>query len=214
MPWGAIAGSLVSGLFGSSSASKAASAQERAAQEASEIQYKMWKEQQEAQEPWRMAGLSTLPKLMKYTGVNAPTGMIPSLEAIGADYRRYYDPAMLSGYEAEKAALEASQADSARTGGLVLGNMTLADLLGSENPYESYKQAFFDDISRQREGTYGRGIDQNRLGTSAYYTDRVRGEFGTPQQWNTLANLERTYRRPSRDELLMFGDQARPQYQW
>lgn len=61
----AILGSaVVGGLLSSKGASDAASTQADAANRSADLQYKMWKEQQALQEPWRKAGEQALNKLI------------------------------------------------------------------------------------------------------------------------------------------------------
>lgn len=63
MSWVAAAiggASLIGGYLQSNAASDAASAQQRAAQQANDLQYRMFSEQRADQEPWRQAGIQAL----------------------------------------------------------------------------------------------------------------------------------------------------------
>lgn len=79
MPWigGAIAGggALLGGLFGSSSASKAAKAQAASADRAAQLQKEMFDKQIALQEPYRQAGLTAQQRYMNMLGMQgaAPT---------------------------------------------------------------------------------------------------------------------------------------------
>lgn len=67
--------SVVSGILGSRAAEKAADTQAAAANRAADLQYKMFLEQQAAQEPWRKAGEQALNKLIPLASEYTPFGM-------------------------------------------------------------------------------------------------------------------------------------------
>ena len=78
MTWGmvAVAGATIGGaVISSQGAKSAASEQSRAAQQSADLQYKMFQEQQAAQEPWRKAGEEALNKLIPLASEYTPFGM-------------------------------------------------------------------------------------------------------------------------------------------
>ena len=64
MPWGAVAGAVVGGLFSSNASRRASNAQTGAARDANALQQSQYDTTRADNEPWRAAGRESLTKLM------------------------------------------------------------------------------------------------------------------------------------------------------
>jgi hypothetical protein len=125
-----IGGSVASGLMGMSSANRAASTQEKAANQAAALQKQMFEKQVELQEPWRQAGLTALNKLTPLATEYTPFGMDQFQQDPGYAFRLA---------EGQKA-LERS---AAARGGLLSGAaMKGATRFGQEMGSQEYQNAF------------------------------------------------------------------------
>ena len=80
-------GAVASSYIGSKAASKAADTQAQAANNAQDLQYKMWQEQNALQAPWRQAGEGALNQLTTLTNNYKPFGAFSFQEDPGYQFR-------------------------------------------------------------------------------------------------------------------------------
>jgi len=186
------ASSIGSAAIGSRSASKAARAQQQAADQAADVQREIFQKQTELQEPFRQAGISSQNELMRLLGIGG--------DAAAADYGmltrqfRPEDMQMDPGYafrlsEGQKA-LERS---AAARGGLLSGSMLKgAQRFGQEMGSQEYMNAFNRAQAQlgNRLGALG-----SLYGAGQTATQQVAGQAG--QMGTNVGNL------------MMSGGQAR-----
>lgn len=175
-------GDIVKGALGAGAsifgAQTQANAAESAAQKsadasryASDLQYKMWQEQQALQAPWREAGVRALPQLEGR--VNAMPG---AFSFTAQDFNTYQDPGYTFRLAEGNRALNQA---AAQRGGLISGNaLRAAQRYGQEmgsqefgNAYKRALDAYNSQVSREQTG-YNRlaglaGIGQQTAGTLA-----------------------------------------------
>lgn len=133
MPWMLPAAIIGSSLFGANkqagAASQAAQTSADAANRAADIQYKMFQEQQAAQEPWRQAGINALNKLAPMLGY----------QKFGMDQFQA-DPGYGFRLAEGQKALERS---AAARGGLISGSaLKAAQRYGQDMGSQEYQNAF------------------------------------------------------------------------
>lgn len=141
-----VAGSVVSagasylaGQDQADAANQAASTQADANRYAADIQYKMWKEQQELQKPWLKAGESALNKLS--SGIESGTfGKVNPFSFTAQDFNKFQDPGYAFRLAEGNKALNQS---AAARGGLISGNaLKAAQRYGQEMGSQEFQNAY------------------------------------------------------------------------
>lgn len=177
MPFGGIltasligaGGSLLGGLFGSSSASKAADQQAKSAQQALDFQKQVFGQQQQNQQPFLDAGTSSLSKLMQQIS-NGTYGSNAAFQAPTAEQARATPGYQFSQAEGSKA-IERGQA--AAGGAFSGGTLKALDQYNTGLADNTYQQTFQNAMSgyqanlQNQAQQYGQLFAPAQLGENA-----------------------------------------------
>jgi len=176
----AILGSaVIGGAVASRGASKAARAQQQAADQAAQVQREIFEKQTELQEPFRQAGITSQNELLRMLGLGGEPGT-PGYGTIGAPFtaeQMQMDPGYAFRMEEGLRALERSAA--ARTG-VLSGSMAKGAIrYGQEFGSQEYGNAFNRALALQ-------GARLNALGSlygagqiAAQQVGQQAGQYGT-----------------------------------
>lgn len=199
MTWVAAA-VVTSAVIGSQAAKSAARTQAQSADKASDVQLKMWEEQQKLQEPWREAGVNALGQMR--------TGTVA-----GGEYMR---PFSMADYQVDpgysfrlKEGLNALDKSAAARGGLLSGATLKGaqrygqDLASNEyqNAYNRYTQQQGTNFNRlasiaglgqtatgalgSAAGQYGQNVGNLMTGAGAA---QAAGQMGSANAWGSALN--------------------------
>lgn len=136
------AATVATGVMGANASKDAANTQANAANEAAQLQYKQFEEQQKAQEPWRQAGIAVLPQLQQMASTPVSFSM--------QDFFNNKDPAYQFNMDQ---GMQALQRSAAARGGLMSGG-TLKDIAKysqglASNEYQNAYNRFMNNQNTQ-----------------------------------------------------------------
>jgi hypothetical protein len=178
MPWGAAAvvGAAAIGAYASNSAAdtqseaaqNAANTSAGAQKYATDVQYKMFQEQQALQKPWQEAGVNALGKLT--SGINSGQfGKVNPFSFTGADFNKFQDPGYAFRLKEGNRALNQS---AAARGGLISGNaLKAAERYGQDMGSQEFQNAYNRALT---------GYNANQQATTNAY-NQLAGVSGTGQ---------------------------------
>lgn len=129
-------------LFGANAAKKAASTQANAANQANDLQYRMFQEQNALQEPFRQTGLTAQNRLLELLGIGG--------NQAAAGYGTYANPPTLEQLQMDPGygfrfneGMKALNAQAAARGGLISGGaLKAATRYGQDAGSQEYQAAF------------------------------------------------------------------------
>ena len=211
-----MAGIITASVIGAFSADRSANTQADAAKNAantqadanryaSDLQYKMFQEQQALQKPWQEAGVNALGKLT--SGINSGQfGTVNPFSFTGADFNKFQDPGYAFRLAEGNRALNQS---AAARGGLISGNaLKAAQRYGQEMGSQEYGNAF-NRYLREREAQLNplqslAGVGQ----TSAQSLGNAAGTYGA-----NAGNLASATGASSANALMAAGQARASSYQ-
>lgn len=155
-----------SAAIGANAARKAANTQAAAADQAAQLQYQMFKEQQAAQEPFRQAGITTQNELLRQLGLSG--------DASSAGYGNLMRDFTAKDFEAEPGyafrlseGLKALDRQAAARGGLISGAALKAAQGYGQNLASQEFQNAFNRYQTNRASRYGMLSGQQGVGQAA-----------------------------------------------
>jgi hypothetical protein len=172
MTWvaAAIAGSaIVGGLVGARGASKAAQAQERAAQQSADVQREIFQKQTELQEPFRQAGITSQNELLRLLGIGEAGRGTPDYGMLTRQYgmdQFQQDPGY--GFRMSEG-MKALERSAAARGGLLSGaTLKGAQRYGQDLASQEFTNAFnrYQAQLGTRLGTLGSMYGGGQAGTA------------------------------------------------
>lgn len=157
MPWMLPAAVFASGLFGASSANKAANTQAQATQAAQDAQERMFNKQIELQEPFRKAGEEALNKLLPLSMNYTPFGMDQFTQDPGYQFRLTEGMKALDRTAAARGGL--------LSGATLKGAQRYGQDLGSQEFQNAFNRAQIERAARLQPLQSLAGVGQTAAGT-------------------------------------------------
>lgn len=191
------AASIVSGLFGASSAQKAAQQQAQAEEQATALQAKEFNTITTQESPFMQGGYSSLGQLNYLMGQGTPgQGGLPTSSSAGgygslnapftADMMKQYSPAYQ--FQLQQGQAGVLNGDSSSVG--ALSGAALKDLTGyNQNLANTSFNNAFNQYQTQQQNVYGRLSGIAQLGQNAAANTGMQGTALTGQMSNSLSNI-------------------------